>query len=92
LPPVAKKVAQTDSDQYFRNSGEVNKWLYDHFSMTMLLETTAFRQVSRKTYQTSDIPERNWFNMDLSNYGDHPVELSLTLKRESPDQHCCNSH
>ena len=71
---------QTRSGQSFRDSGEINKWLYDHFSMTMLLEKTAFRQVSRKTYRTSDIPEWDRFNLDRSNYGDYPIEPSLYVE------------
>ena len=70
----------TRSGQNFRDSGEVNKWLYDHFSMTMLLEKTAFRQVLRKTYRTSDIPEWGRFNLDRSNYGDYPIEPSLYIE------------
>jgi SAM-dependent methyltransferase len=70
----------TGSGQNFRDSGEVNKWLYDHFSMTMLLEKTAFRQVSHKTYRTSDIPEWDRFNLDCSNYGDYPIEPSLYIE------------
>ena len=65
---------------YFRASGEVNKWLYDYFSMTLLLEKTAFRQVSRKTYRTSDIPDWDRFNLDRSNYGDFPIEPSLYIE------------
>ena len=48
--------------------------------MTMLLEKTAFRQVSRKTYRTSDIPEWDRFNLDRSNYGDYPIEPSLYIE------------
>jgi SAM-dependent methyltransferase len=70
----------TGSDQGFRSSGEINKWLYDHFSMTMLLEKTGFRQVSRKTYRTSDIPDWDRFNLDCSNYGDYPIEPSLYVE------------
>jgi SAM-dependent methyltransferase len=70
----------TGSGQNFRDSGEVNKWLYDHFSMTMLLEKTAFRQVSRKTYRMSDIPEWDRFNLDCSIYGDYPIEPSLYIE------------
>src|SRR5262245_56435139 len=43
----------------FRRSGELNKWLYDYFSLTLLLQKTGFCDVSRKTYRTSDIPDWN---------------------------------
>jgi len=80
LRRVKESYDPTRSGRSFRNSGEINKWLYDHFSMTMLLETTGFRQVSRKTYRASDIPEWDRFNLDCSNYGDYPIEPSLYVE------------
>lgn len=63
-----------------RRSGEVNKWVYDSLSLTMLLEATGFVQVSRKTYRTSDIPEWGRFDLERSTHGDHPIEPSLYME------------
>ena len=68
----------------FRISGELNKWLYDYFSLTLLLRKTGFCDVSRKTYRTSDIPDWNRFDLDRSTYGDHPIEPSLYMEAYKP--------
>ncbi len=65
-------------------SGEVNKWMYDHFSMTMLLHKIGFHQVFRKSYQASDIPEWERFDLDRSNFGDHAIEPSLYMEARKP--------
>jgi hypothetical protein len=68
----------------FRRSGELNKWLYDYFSLTLLLRKTGFCDVSRKTYRTSDIPDWNRFDLDRSSSGDHPIEPSLYMEAYKP--------
>lgn len=67
-----------------RASGEVNKWLYDHLSLTMLLQETGFHRISPKTFRTSDIPEWDRFDLDRSNFGDHAVEPSLYIEAFRP--------
>jgi hypothetical protein len=68
----------------FRRSGELNKWLYDYFSLTLLLRKTGFCDVSRKTYRTSDIPDWNRFDLDRSIYADHAIEPSLYMEAQKP--------
>ncbi len=63
-----------------RKSGEVNKWLYDFFSLATLLQKTRFHQISRKTYRTSDIPDWDRFDLDRSTLGDYAIEPSLYME------------
>src|SRR5262245_40570 len=69
-----------DEFEYFRRCGEVNKWLYDYFSLTMLLRKTGFSALSQKTYCTSDIPDWDRFDFERSSYADHPIEPSLYVE------------
>jgi hypothetical protein len=71
---------ETDPITRFRRSGEVNQWLYDHFSLGTLLRETGFTEVRRMTYATSDIPEWERFDLDRSTAGDHPIEPSLYME------------
>ncbi|MGB5303885.1 MAG: hypothetical protein WBP17_12100, partial [Gemmatimonadota bacterium] len=68
----------------FRNSGETNKWLYDHLSATTLLAATGFEHVRRQTYKTSDIPDWEKFDLDRSTCGDYPIEPSLYVEARKP--------
>jgi SAM-dependent methyltransferase len=68
----------------FRNSGETNKWLYDHLSVTTLLAATGFLHVRRQTYKTSDIPDWEKFDLDRSTCGDYPIEPSLYVEARKP--------
>jgi predicted SAM-dependent methyltransferase len=69
-----------------RQTGEVNKWLYDCLWLTLALDKTGFREVSRKTYRTSDIPDWERFDLDRSNFGDHAIEPSLYMEGHRPRQ------
>lgn len=68
----------------FRDSGEVNKWLYDSFSLGALLEESGFCDVTRQSYKTSDIPDWDRFDLDRSNFGDYPIEPSLYIEARRP--------
>jgi hypothetical protein len=70
-----------------RQSGEVNKWLYDYLSLTIALHKTGFRLISRKTYRTSDIPDWDRFDLDRSNFGDHAIEPSLYIEGRKSGEH-----
>lgn len=74
-----------DSVRDFRKTGESNKWLYDHLSLTTLLAETGFEHIVRMTYRTSDIPEWDRFDLDRSTHGDYPIEPSLYVEaRKTP--------
>jgi SAM-dependent methyltransferase len=66
------------------STGEVNKWLWDWFSLAMLMEEAGFGQPSRKTFRTSDIPEWDRFDFDRSSHGDHAIEPSLYMEARKP--------
>jgi SAM-dependent methyltransferase len=68
----------------FRDSGESNRWLYDHLSLTMLLDAVGFEHVRRQTYKTSDIPDWERFDLDRSTFGDYPIEPSLYVEARTP--------
>jgi len=73
-----------DDFERFRRSGEVNKWLYDYFSLTILLRKAGFCGVSPKTYCTSDIPDWDRFDLERSTFADHPIEPSLYVEGRKP--------
>lgn len=69
-----------------RRNGEANKWLYDRYSLSRLLEGSGFGCVRAKCYRTSDIPEWERFDLDRSSLGDYPFEPSLYVEARLPAQ------
>ena len=58
---------QTETSPYgARNSGEIKKCVYDFLSLETLSRKMEFREVLRKTYKTSDIPDWDRFQLDRS--------------------------
>ena len=79
-----RRVEDPGSARDFRDSGETNKWLYDHLSLSLLLDATGFHDIRRKTFRTSDIPDWEHFDLDRSTFGDHPIEPSLYVEARRP--------
>lgn len=51
----------------FRQSGEIHQWMYDRYSLSLLLKQNGFRKIAVKTAFESDIPEFSKFNLDVIN-------------------------
>lgn len=51
----------------FRNSGEIHQWMYDRYSLAVLLESCGFRSPQVKTAFESAIPEWTSFRLDGEN-------------------------
>jgi predicted SAM-dependent methyltransferase len=51
----------------FRNSGEIHQWMYDRYSLSLILKQNGFKKIEIKTAYKSDIPEFSKFNLDIIN-------------------------
>jgi predicted SAM-dependent methyltransferase len=51
----------------FRQSGEIHQWMYDRFSLSLLLKQNGFKKIEAKTAYESQIPEFSKFNLDVIN-------------------------
>jgi predicted SAM-dependent methyltransferase len=51
----------------FRSSGEIHQWMYDRYSLSLLLKQNGFKNIAIKTAYESDIPEFSTFNLDVVN-------------------------
>jgi len=60
-----------------RNTGELNKWMYDELSLERLLECGGFQDYRRQDHRSSMIPGWNRYVFDQSTYGAHAIEPSL---------------
>ena len=51
----------------FRSSGEIHQWMYDIYSISILLKEAGFKNIKQKTFETSDIPNWKLFGLDEIN-------------------------
>jgi predicted SAM-dependent methyltransferase len=51
----------------FRQSGENHQWMYDRYSLAMLLRENGFDKIEVKTAFESNIPDFSKFNLDVIN-------------------------
>jgi len=49
----------------FRAGGEIHNWMYDRFSLRLLLENCGFKEVSFKNYNDSSIENWNLYGLDM---------------------------
>jgi len=49
----------------FRQSGEIHQWMYDRYSLSLLLKQNGFRKIEVKTAYNSQIPEFSKYNLDV---------------------------
>jgi hypothetical protein len=67
-----------------RRTGEINKWMYDEFSLEGLLAAGGFRHYRRQDHCSSSIPDWNRYDLDQSTSGPHPIEPSLYAEARKP--------
>lgn len=54
----------------FRNRGEIHQWMYDHYSLTRLLNDCGITNVTFQSPHTSQIPDWSAYHLDVSPEGD----------------------
>ena len=52
---------------YFRHQGEIHQWMYDRYSLTLLLKKCGFRRIEIKTAFNSNLPNWREFELDGKN-------------------------
>ena len=67
-----------------RNTGELNKWMYDELSLETLLEAGGFREYRRQDHRSSMIPSWDRYSLDQSTRGTHAIEPSLYFEARKP--------
>ena len=77
-PPKLKKVAK------FRAGGEVHKWMYDRWSVRVLLESTGFHEIKVCAASESQISGFARYRLDLNADGSVHKPDSLFMKARKP--------
>jgi len=67
-----------------RETKEAVRWMYDRFSLRLLVEKTGFMECAQKTFKDSDIPHWERYNLDKSNYGDYAIDPSVYVECKKP--------
>lgn len=68
----------------FRNNGEVHKWMYDRYSLAVLLRLTGFREVKVCPAHESRIPNFTSYHLDVSANGKVRKPDSLFMEGLKP--------
>ena len=62
----------------FRTKGEIHMWMYDRYSLSLLLKRCGFDNIEIKTPTKSNIPQWDKYNLDLQyNSSDHSSSLFM---------------
>lgn len=64
LPKSLQKLYRAIQIGYYRQSGEVHQWMYDRYSLSVLVKNCGFTNVVRRTASESYIPNWDSFNLD----------------------------
>lgn len=79
--PARVEVALTDTEiGKFRNSGEIHQWMYDRYSLRILLENTGFKDIVLRTAHESYF--QNWSSFCLDTDADGVVYKADSLYME----------
>lgn len=68
----------------FRQSGEVHQWMYDRFSLALLLKECGFEQIVQRSATESYIPNWSSFNLDTEVDGSIYKPDSLYMEAIKP--------
>lgn len=68
----------------FRQSGEVHQWMYDHYSLSVLLKNCGLEGIIKRTANQSYIPEWTSFNLDTEPDGSIYKPDSLYMEAVKP--------
>ena len=69
----------------FRQSGEIHQWMYDHYSLSVLLENCGLQKIVNRAADESYIPNWTSFNLDTEPDGSIYKPDSLYMESIKPD-------
>lgn len=85
LPKSLLKLYRAIQIGYYRQSGEVHQWMYDRYSLSVLVKNCGFTDVVRRTASESYIPSWDSFNLDTEPDGKIYKPDSLFIEAIKPD-------
>lgn len=62
---AGKEAKKSFEEGWFRNSGEIHRWMYDRFSLSRLMEQAGFKKVCVCEADESRIPDFNNYQLDI---------------------------
>jgi len=85
LPKPVKKLYKAIQIGYFYQSGEIHQWMYDRYSLAVLLENCGLEQIIRRTATESYLDNWNSFNLDTESSGSIYKPDSLFMEAVKPE-------
>lgn len=82
---LGKKASNSFNEGWFRNSGEVHRWMYDHFSLQRLLLKAGFSDIHVCLADVSAIRDFNSYNLDIMD-GEARKPDSLFIEAVKPPE------
>jgi predicted SAM-dependent methyltransferase len=83
-PRAPHRPPKLEEVEKFRASGEVHKWMYDRWSLRVLLESTGFHEVKVCTASESQISDFGRYRLDLNADGSVRKPDSLFMEARKP--------
>jgi hypothetical protein len=68
----------------FRQSGEIHQWMYDHYSLSVLLKNSGLERITRRTAYESYIHQWTSFNLDTEPDGSIYKPDSIYIEAVKP--------
>ena len=70
----------------FRLSGEVHQWMYDRYSLKVLLEQVGFKEIGQRSADESSIKDFNSYFLDIESDGSVRKPDSLFMEAVKPER------
>jgi len=83
-PPAPHQPPKLEEVAKFRTGGEVHKWMYDRWSLRVLLERTGFDEIRVCAASESRIPDFARYRLDLNEDGSARKPDSLFMEARKP--------
>lgn len=84
MPQPLRKLYKTIQIGYYRQSGEVHQWMYDRYSLSVLLEKCGLEQIVLRTATESYLDHWSSFNLDTESDGSIYKPDSLFMEAIKP--------
>jgi predicted SAM-dependent methyltransferase len=68
----------------FRQSGEIHQWMYDRYSLSLLLKSCGLEEIAKKSANESSIPNWASFNLDTEADGSIYKPDSIYMEARKP--------
>jgi len=85
LPQSLQKLLRAIQIEYYRQNGEAHQWMYDQYSLAILLENCGLEQIVRRTANESYIDNWSSFNLDTEPDGSIYKPDSLFMEAVKPE-------